>query len=175
MIFIQVWVTEKLVAGCPKLLEMIKKRATNHRRYLHEKQDESNIAFKMIRDDVPKVCMRVHKYIDWCICVCIFPCSALSTRVFVFSFEYSLHFWLDAGSAGWDSSRSKEVRVPKWQHRSSVGDVLISYTINSMHSDILNACLQTAWSQGHCDRSSRLLSVNVSETLPIWTSSRIPQ
>ena len=52
---LKVWVTEKLIANCTKLYDMIKKRAGTKKKFLHEKQDESNIAFKMIRDDAAKV------------------------------------------------------------------------------------------------------------------------
>ena len=55
MMIVKVWVTLRLVSNCTKLLDMINKRTAARRRYPHEKQDESNIAFKMIRDDLPKV------------------------------------------------------------------------------------------------------------------------
>ena len=51
----QVWITEQLMASCPALLKLMEARANTRRRYQHEKQDESNVAFKMIRDDVAKV------------------------------------------------------------------------------------------------------------------------
>ena len=56
----QVWVTEQLIANCTGLLKLFETRAKTIRRYQHEKQDESNVAFKMIRDDLPKVMTLQH-------------------------------------------------------------------------------------------------------------------
>jgi hypothetical protein len=44
-----------MIAGCPRLFELLEARAKNKRKHAHEKTDESNIAFKMIRDDAGKV------------------------------------------------------------------------------------------------------------------------
>eukprot|EP00054_Salpingoeca_dolichothecata_P026884 m.194339 g.194339 ORF g.194339 m.194339 type:complete len:327 (-) comp25794_c0_seq7:31-1011(-) len=52
---VEVWVTEKLVAGCDPLLNLMRKAMKEKNKYKFELEDESEIAFEMIRNNASNV------------------------------------------------------------------------------------------------------------------------